>query len=190
MIKNGFILCFFLFSAFNVVAQKPPSAPIYIASLKLTDSIKAYLKIKEPTNAQQQRMYENLGIYLLETNQLTKITSAIDIQRAFKDNKFIKEILKENNFWEYAEPISTSNDERGMPAGGKKSFFSKVGNLNATVYADAFAKIIVKRFKQDMNALFFHRMKTEMERSLELKTLFPNTYSGLELIDKDIYVFF
>ena len=28
-----------------------------------------------------------------------------------------------------------------------------------------------------------------MDRSIELKTLFPNTYDGLRLIDEDIYVF-
>lgn len=189
MIKYCLIFSFFLITTFNTVAQQPPVVPIYNASLKLTDSIKVYLKIKEPTNEQQQRMYDNLGIYLLETNQLTTITSAIDIQRAFKDNKFIKETLKENNFWEYAEPISIFSGDRGVGSGRKKPFFSKVGNLNATIFADAFAKIIVKRFKQDLNVVFFQKMKKEMDSSLELKTLFPNTSGGLALMDKDIYVF-
>ena len=189
MNKNLLFLSFFLFLTCKITAQQPSTVPIYKASLKLTDSIKVYLKIKEPTNEEQLRMYKNLGIYLLETNQRKEITNTVDIQRAFRGNKFFWEMLKENNFWEFAEPISMSSNDRGVSSGDGKSLLSKVGNLNATIYADAFAKIIVKRFKQDLNALFFNKMKTEMERSLELKTLFPNTYGGLVLIDKDIYVF-
>ncbi len=189
MIKKILFLSLFIGNTFTFLAQQPTAVPIYQTSLKLTDSIKVYLKIKEPTSMQQLKMYETLGNYLLETKQLTKIESVRDIQRAFRGNKFFREILKENNFWEFAEPISMSSNDRGIPSGGGNSILSKVGNLNATIYADAFAKIIVKRFKQDMNALFFNKMKTEMERSIELKTLFPNTYGGLVLMDKDIYVF-
>ncbi len=189
MIKNILFFSFFLLSTFIIDAQQPPVVPIYNVSLKLTDSIKAYLKIKDPTGAQQLRMYEILGSYLLETNQLKTVNSTIDIQRAFRGNIFIHEILKENNFWEFAEPISMFSGDRGIESAGKKSILSKVGNLNATIFADAFAKIIVKRFKQDLNVLFFRKMKREMESSLELKTLFPNTYGGLTLMDKDIYVF-
>ena len=189
MIKKIVFLSFLLLHTCLSFAQQAPAVPIYQASLKLTDSIKVYLKIKEPTSEQQLKMYDILGNYLLETRQLTKIESVIDIQRAFRGNKFFREMLKENNFWEFAEPISMASNERGTSSGGGKNLLSKVGNLNATIYADAFAKIIVKRFKQDMNALFFNKMKEEMERSLELKTLFPNTYGGLVLIDKDIYVF-
>ena len=186
--KHLFLFSFFLL-CFKMGAQQPPFVPVYNASLKLTDSIRVYLKIKEPTGGQQLRMYENLGNYLLETNQLKTINSTIDIQRAFRGNIFIRETLKENNFWEFAEPISMSSGDRDIGGAGKKSFLSKVGNLNATIYADAFAKIIVKRFKQDLNVVFFQKMKKEMDSSLELKTLFPNTSSGLALMDKDIYVF-
>ena len=188
MMKHLFLFSFFLL-CFKMGAQQPPFVPVYNASLKLTDSIRVYLKIKEPTGGQQLRMYENLGNYLLETNQLKTINSTIDIQRAFRGNIFIRETLKENNFWEFAEPISMSSGDRDIGGAGKKSFLSKVGNLNATIYADAFAKIIVKRFKQDLNVVFFQKMKKEMDSSLELKTLFPNTSSGLALMDKDIYVF-
>ena len=70
------------------------------------------------------------------------------------------------------------------PSGGLLG--GTLGGLNATIVADAFAKIIIKRFKQDLNEIFFQTMKEEMEKNVELKTLLPRTYDGLKLIDRDI----
>ena len=179
------ILCFSL----KIYGQIAPDFPIYNTALTLADSIKAYNKIADPSREQQLKMYKILGQYLLETKQLIDIKSTTDIQRAFIGNTFIKKSFRDENFWEFGEPISMSSREIGMESMGNSSVLSKVGNFNATIYADAFAKIIVKRFKQDMNALFFNKMKTEMDKSIELKTLFPNTYDGLRLINEDIYVF-
>ncbi len=64
-----------------------------------------------------------------------------------------------------------------------------LGGLNATIVADAFAKIIIKRFKQDLNEIFFQKMKEEMEKNVELRTLLPRTYDGLTLMDRDIFQF-
>jgi hypothetical protein len=70
-----------------------------------------------------------------------------------------------------------------------KALANSAGGLNATIVADAFAKIIIKRFKQDLNEIFFQRMKEEMDKNVELKTLLPRTYSGLSVMDKDIFQF-
>lgn len=64
-----------------------------------------------------------------------------------------------------------------------------IGSLDATVFADAFAKIVVRRFKQDLNALFFEKMKADMDSSIELKIILPHTHQLLQLVDKDIYNF-
>jgi hypothetical protein len=193
MRKLSFLYLFLLYS-YSLLAQQVPSLPIYKASLELAEKIKAYNKIEDPDTGQQKKMYQVLGNFLVQTNQLSAaaIDSTLDIQRVFKPNKFIREAFKQNNFWAYGVPISISDgirvsteETRNKPS----SLLSKVGNLNATIYADAFAKIIVKRFKQDMNALFFTKMKAEMDKSIELKTLFPNTHSGLRLMENDIYVF-
>lgn len=187
--KNVLLVCVMLLWWVNAWSQQPPTFPIYTTALELADSIKAYNRIKEPTGEQQLKMYAILGDYLLKTNQLTDIASTLDIQKAFRGNRFIWEALDKNNFWEFGEPISISSKGFGLESVNNKSLLSKVGNFNATIFADAFAKVIVKRFKQDMNALFFSKMKAEMDKSIELKVLFPNTYNGLNLINEDIYVF-
>jgi hypothetical protein len=191
MKKLTFLYLIIIFSS-SLLAQQQTTFPIYNASLQLAEKIKTYNKIKEPDTTEQKKMYTVLGDYLLKTNQLTEIKSAIDIQKAFRGNKFIWEALKQNNFWAFAVPISMSSNEVKLLSNdesNKSSLLSKVGNLNATIYADAFAKIIVKRFKQDLNELFFMNMKTEMDKSIELKTLFPSTYGGLRMMNNDIYVF-
>ncbi len=188
--KKISILCLIFLFSIKIWGQQPIDFSIYNTALTLADSIRAYNKIKEPTDTQQRRMYLILGEYLLETKQLKTIDNILQIQKSFKGNSFIWKSFRDENFWEFAVPISSmSRGQMGVESVGNSSVLSKVGNFNATIYADAFAKIIVKRFKQDMNALFFNKMKTEMDRSVELKTLFPNTYDGLRLIDEDIYVF-
>ena len=189
MTKKTVLLCFMLFYVLRMNAQQVSPIPIYTLSLELSKEITAYRSIKKPTKDQQLKMYEILGDFLFKTHQLTVIETTKDVQEAFKDNTFILEALDHRNFWDFGEPVSISVSKIGTSAESHKSIFSKVGNFNATIYADAFAKVIVKRFKQDMNALFFINMKTEMDKSIELKTLFPNTYGGLSLINNDIYVF-
>lgn len=189
MIKYTLLFSFLLLFMTQSVAQKPPVVPVYNASLRLADSIKAYRKIDKHSSEQAQSMYKTLADYLIETQQMSKNITIQDIQNAFRDNDFMYNALDVDNFWGFSDPISMFSGDRGVGSGGKKSFASKVGNLNATIFADAFAKIIVKRFKQDLNVVFFQKMKKEMDNSLELKTLFPNTSGGLALMDKDIYVF-
>ena len=186
-----------LLSSIKMWGQKPADFSIFNASFALADSIKIYNDVKEPSRDQQIHMYKILGNYLLQTRQLEQIDTTlkgiVQIQDAFLGNYFIRKSFKtDSSFWEFGEAIGMNTDTKeslGKFNTYGSSVLSKVGNLNATVYADAFAKIIVKRFKQDMNALFFNKMKSEMDRSVELKTLFPNTYDGLRLIDEDIYVF-
>jgi hypothetical protein len=173
-------------------AQQPLNFPIFSTSIELAEKIKAYNKIKEPNATEQNKMYIVLGEFLLKTNQVSVINSPIDIQRAFRSNKFIWNALDKNNFWDFAIPISMSTRDINISSesnNNKSSILSKVGNFNATIYADAFAKIIVKRFKQDLNALFFSKMKEEMDKNVELRTLFPNTHGGLRLMENDIYAF-
>jgi hypothetical protein len=191
MRKILFLSIFILFSS-KLCAQYAPNMSLFNASIELAEKIKAYNKIAKPDTTEQKKMYMVLGAFLLQTNQVQAINSPIDIQRAFRNNKFIWESLNKNNFWAFSIPVSISQNEvvRSTDRGTTStSILSKVGNFNATIYADAFAKIIVKRFKQDLNALFFGKMKEEMDKSVELRTLFPNTHGGLRLMENDIYAF-
>ena len=81
---------------------------------------------------------------------------------------------------------SIDNDGSGD---NKSSMLKSIGSLDATIVADAFAKIVVKRFKQDVNEIFFEQMKTAMDSTVELTVLLPHTHQLLQLVDKDIYNF-
>ena len=77
---------------------------------------------------------------------------------------------------------STELDKKTSP-----NILSVLSGVDVTKYADGLAKFIVKRFKQDMNEIFFQKMKKEMADNEELQVLFPKTYEELKLIDQNIY---
>ncbi len=123
----------------------------------------------------------------------------LDLQTKYFDNKFIQEVFFKKDMIEHPELYKIVEDTSlfkskdiilgaSLPS-ENKSVMKSLGALDATIFADAFAKIVVKRFKQDLNALFFEQMKTAMDSSVELKTLLPHTHQLLQLVDRDIYNF-
>jgi len=74
-------------------------------------------------------------------------------------------------------------------AGFISSTMSSIGGLNVASFADGLAKFLVKRFKGELTTVFFKRFKNDLEKSEELKTLFPQTYKVLMLVDSDVYQF-
>jgi uncharacterized protein (UPF0297 family) len=117
-----------------------------------------------------------------------------DLYAIYSDNAFIiKNVFP--NFTPLpkarAQSFFTTQNEDAPQATSSvlKTFGNTVGGINATIVADAFAKIIIKRFKQDLNEIFFEKMREEMEKNVELKTLLPRTYDGLKVMDKDIFKF-
>ncbi|WP_294678324.1 hypothetical protein [uncultured Fluviicola sp.] len=69
------------------------------------------------------------------------------------------------------------------------SVFSSVGNLDVTNFADDLAKFIVDRTKQELNIAFFDKFKEVLNdpKYVDLKTVFPETYAVLMVIDNQIY---
>lgn len=69
------------------------------------------------------------------------------------------------------------------------SVFSSVGNLDVTNFADGLAKFIVDRTKQELNIAFFDKFKEVLNdpKYVDLKTVFPETYAVLMVIDNQIY---
>lgn len=67
------------------------------------------------------------------------------------------------------------------------SALSSVGGLDITSIADAFAKFIVKRTKQELNIAFFSRFKEYISKYPDLRTVFPQTYNALSIIGDEIY---
>ncbi len=148
-------------------------------------------------------MLKGGGINPKDTNQLKEILSTYagvpnsftlgELRYIYKNNSFINEYLlrgiamAEFGRFQNFEDISDNKSGNSKPVLTRLG--STIGGLNATVFADAFAKIIVKRFKQDLNELFFEKMKEDMAETVELTTLFPRTYGLLSQIDTEIYGF-
>jgi hypothetical protein len=69
------------------------------------------------------------------------------------------------------------------------SVMSSMGNLNVTNFADGLAKFIVARTKEELNIAFFNKFKEVLSdpKYVDLKTVFPETYGVLMVIDNQIY---
>ncbi len=165
----------------------------YFAKLyPFQDALKiAELLRKKPKSKQTDALIHSIlshycGVESLDTN---------DLHTAYSNNAFIA-----NNIFPYylslpkalAQSLDIAKNEEvlsrsTLPSGPISS--SSLGSLNATVVADAFAKIIIKRFKQDLNEIFFQSMREAMAKNVELTTLLPRTYDGLRVMDKDIFQF-
>jgi len=64
---------------------------------------------------------------------------------------------------------------------------SYVGGVPVTNFADGLAKFLVKRFKEELTVTFFEKFKSEIAKSQEMQTLFPQSYMVLLTINTDIY---
>lgn len=107
----------------------------------------------------------------------------------YKENTFIKNALFKNFAANKVLVAQSAASTMGSLSKSSAGLLSGLGGLNATIYADGLAKFIVKRFKQDMNEMFFRNMKDDMSKNVELTILFPKTYKELLFIDKEIYDF-
>jgi hypothetical protein len=67
--------------------------------------------------------------------------------------------------------------------------FANIGGFDVTSIADAFAKFIVKRTKQELNIAFFEKFQDELNKYPDLKSVFPQTYRALTVIGDEIYMY-
>src|SRR5204863_2622585 len=67
------------------------------------------------------------------------------------------------------------------------SAFSSIGGLDVTNIADGLAKFLVKRTKEELSIAFFDRFKKIIDSAKDLKTLFPQTASLLDVIGDEVY---
>lgn len=91
-------------------------------------------------------------------------------------NKFLDSLVR---------TIVTKGMDQG--AGGLSSFFSSIGGLDVTSFADGAAKFIVKRAKQELSIAFFQKFKKVIEETRDIATVFPQTANILDAIDDQIY---
>jgi hypothetical protein len=118
-----------------------------------------------------------------------------------KEDSVIREILKfyeiksstdlaYNQYLKNVMPNVFINTHSGDKIGNMtSSIFSNVGNLDVTNFADGLAKFIVERTKEELNIAFFDKFKEVLSdpKYVDLKTVFPETYGVLMVIDNQIY---
>jgi hypothetical protein len=118
-----------------------------------------------------------------------------------KEDSVIREILKfyeiksstdlaYNQYLKNVMPNVFINAHSGDKIGNMtSSIFSNVGNLDVTNFADGLAKFIVERTKEELNIAFFDKFKEVLSdpKYVDLKTVFPETYGVLMVIDNQIY---
>lgn len=64
---------------------------------------------------------------------------------------------------------------------------SAIGGLDVTAFADGLARFLVKRTKQELSVAFFKRFQEIIEKTKDLKTLFPNTADHLSNVEDEVY---
>lgn len=126
---------------------------------------------------------------------------ALYLKEHLKKDSVIREILKfygigsstdlaYNQYLKNIMPNVFESTHSGNKIGDMtSSVFSSVGNLDVTNFADGLAKFIVDRTKQELNIAFFDKFKEVLNdpKYVDLKTVFPETYAVLMVIDNQIY---
>jgi hypothetical protein len=126
---------------------------------------------------------------------------ALYLKEHLKKDSVIREILKfykiesstdlaYNQYLKNIMPDVFESTHSGNKIGDMtSSVFSSVGNLDVTNFADGLAKFIVDRTKQELNIAFFDKFKEVLNdpKYVDLKTVFPETYAVLMVIDNQIY---
>lgn len=64
----------------------------------------------------------------------------------------------------------------------KGNFFSSVGNLDVTNFADGLAKFLVERSKEELNVAFFRKFQDFLRKYPEARIVFPTTVSVINNI--------
>lgn len=102
-------------------------------------------------------------------------------------NKYMAEYITQTWRKNSLMPISHSSGENIK--GNISNISSMVGGIDITNIADGFARFIVKRTKEELSITFFEKFKTELDDNPNIRTVFPQTYKSLSVIDKEIYMF-
>ncbi len=88
-------------------------------------------------------------------------------------NPFLAELLSPGSVQAFInEQVATSKFQ-------KSTIFSSVASFNVTNLADGLARFLIKRGKEELNILFFQRMKDFLDQNIEARTLFPATSTFL-----------
>lgn len=107
------------------------------------------------------------------------IDSAVTIVDGDNENPYLHTLIP---------PPAGAITKKSFPSVAK-GFLSSVGGVDVTVVADALARFMVKRAKQELTINFFEQFKNDLNdpRLSDLRILFPTTFKALMVFDKEIY---
>jgi len=142
--------------------------PIYDATILMN-----YKKLKP------REFVEILNYYLNE-----RTVPADSLLGKYESNEFLKGFIKEALDYYAAKKELAGTGIFGDFIG---KGLSSIGGLDVTSIADGAAKFIVKRTKQELSISFFRKLKETLEKTPDMKTVFPQTNSLLMQIDEEIY---
>lgn len=169
----------------------PGNQPDYLPTgIPLQDAIAINLLYSNWTPESKQKIFKILSFYTSKEDtkqELLTWAQAKNFYNVESPNKYLSEflVLARRNDAATAEGTGTGTDPKNMFA----SALSTVGGFDVTNIADGFAKFIVKRTKQELSIAFFEKFKAELEKKehKDLRTIFPQTYSAMRLMDSEIY---
>lgn len=170
-------LSFFLFSATSTAQNAFYDAE---KAKKIKHSLSAAGAIQFEVDSSNMHDFNEVFKYYLPDS--AKIPNS-----DFELYKAIKAALEGNVFIEMAGTAQSDDDLEkkvaGLIPGALNKSIGFVGSLNVTNIADALARFLIKRGKEELNVAFFNRMRDFLERNEECKTLFPSTTEFLKNID-------
>lgn len=127
----------------------------------------------------KQLILRILSYYTSNTSVKSEFMTWADARSFYQGNQYLNNYIPDTNGAQGASRLN--------PVSMASAAASTVGGLDVTTIADGFAKFIVKRTKQELSIAFFDNFKEQLKENDDLQDGFPNTYSALMIIDKEIY---
>lgn len=139
------------------------------------------IALAEAINEKDDRILEILKKYTTESLENIK-----DAKKVFDKNTFLIEYMKDVN---ELQSIVKKAKDRGLL--NIHSLTTPAAGLSATKLAEGIAKFLVERTKKELSIAIFQNFKKELEKEKYdiLKTLFPETFAILQIIDTEIYTY-
>ncbi len=164
------ILVFFSLATYQVYAQNA-----FYDARKLRDSAFVGKKVLNGTN-----------IFMLPELDLVYRVLKNHVPDSIKHKDALVNYFRGNPYIQFNTEAGTSHSELGAGIG---SGLSSIGGLDVTAIADGLARFIVARTKAELNMAFFSKFQTLLSKPeyKDLQTVFPQTYSALNVIGDQIY---
>lgn len=132
----------------------------------------------------------NNGIISIDLHNLLSYYSSSDnyyqIINEFDKNPFLN--IELETYEELGtDPPAPPPEKFTSPEIIRSGLLASAGSMDVTNLAYGLTDFLIDRAKTELNIAFFRRFKNEIIGSPDLKLLFPQTYTLLDLIDKEIY---